>query len=246
MMVDLVHPTGNHQFVRSLLQALEEADRSFHTALGFPASNSAAVCTPITAQRVPALQLRHFAIALAGSSRPRGGPPGGANPLVLLNKHETGWASVDQAYRSRPDGGERPATCARGRRRRLWVRGRLSRNASRREKNRPEMFLHDLPIAYWETVQKFSRRKKNACRNGNRPSSAPAIPRRSWRGQDGGGRAADIVVVPSLSFFTRRPRRSARRRNASWRSSDRLPANLMLRGAHPAGRRSCGCFLRVR
>src|SRR5271154_6455816 len=99
-LVDLVHPTGN-QFVRHLLQALEERGMLgvFHTTLGFAESTwTRFLPNPIRGEcerrtystardKLRTRPVREF-VRLASQKL----------QWSYLSRHEQGWACVDQVY----------------------------------------------------------------------------------------------------------------------------------------------------
>jgi glycosyltransferase involved in cell wall biosynthesis len=158
-MVDLVHPSGN-QFVRNLLQALEERGMlgTFHTTLGFPASTwTRFFPNPIRAECVRRTYPMSRDKLWARPGRESVRLAAQKLRWPYLNRHEEGWASVDQVYRDLDRA----------------VAGRIQRGSSRQKvsgiygyedgcletfraaKSRGLKCFYDLPIAYWETVQKL-------------------------------------------------------------------------------------------
>jgi glycosyltransferase involved in cell wall biosynthesis len=158
-MVDLVHPTGN-QFVRHLLQALEERGMlgAFYTTLGFPASTwTRFLPSPIRAECV-----RRTYPMSPDKLRTR---PGRESLRLASQKlrwsywsrHEKGWASADQVYQD----------LDRAVARRIQRRGAGEDVAGiygyedgcletfRVAKKRGVKCFYDLPIAYWKTVRKL-------------------------------------------------------------------------------------------
>jgi glycosyltransferase involved in cell wall biosynthesis len=201
-MVDLVHPTGN-QFVRHLLQALEERGMlgAFHTTLGFTASTWTrflpnpirAECARRTYPMSPTKLRTH---------------PGrefvrlGAQKLRWpdLCRHEEGWASIDQVYRdldravahriqrrnSRQNGGG------------IYGYEDGCLETFRAAKVRGLQCFYDLPIAYWETVRKLLEEERQRLPEweptlvGTRDSAAKL--ERKTRELA----LADMVICPSL------------------------------------------------
>jgi glycosyltransferase involved in cell wall biosynthesis len=198
-LIDLVHPTGN-QFVRALLQALEESDRlgMFHTALGFSETKPPRF---VPGSLRNECQRRSYAIS---PSRLRARPGREALRLAaqkfrwsFLHKHETGWASVDQVYQ------DLDRTVARELPKRAGVGGVYAyedgalatfRAASKIGVKR----FYDLPIAYWETLQKILDEEKQRLPAweptliGTRDSEAK-LARKTEEAA-----LADVIVVPSL------------------------------------------------
>jgi glycosyltransferase involved in cell wall biosynthesis len=201
LQVDLVHPTGN-QFVRSLLQALEEADRLgvFHTGLGFSAEKPPRF---VPGSLRSECQRRSYAIA---PSRLKARPGREAVRLAaqkfrwsFLNKHETGWASLDQVYRDldRAVAKDLPA------RARAGVGGVYAYEDGALEtfcaaKKIGLKRFYDLPIAYWGTLQRILEQEKERLPEweptlvGTRDSAAK-LARKTEEAE-----LADLVVVPSL------------------------------------------------
>ena len=158
-MIDLVHPTGN-QNVRQVLQALDEKGvlGTFHTSLGFP-SGTWTRFLPGTLRTECARRTYRLS-----PEKIHARPGREATRLISqklkwtsLNRHEVGWASVDQVYRDLD---------------RTVARRLLQRPANRKidgiysyEDCALETFraakklgikcLYDLPIAYWAVVQKL-------------------------------------------------------------------------------------------
>jgi len=200
-LIDLVHPTGN-QFVRSLLQALEESNRLglFHTALGFSEAKPPRFVPD--ALRQECLR-RSYAIA---PSRLRSRPGREAVRLAaqkfrwsFLNRHETGWASVDQVYQylDRAVARDLPQRAREG------VGGVYAYEDGARETFRAAEKIGvkrfcDLPIAYWETLQKILEEEKERLPAweptliGTRDSAAK-LARKTEEAA-----LADVIVVPSL------------------------------------------------
>ena len=156
-MVDLVHPTGN-QFVRHLLQALEERGMLglFYTTLGFPAST----WTRFLPSSIRAECVRRTYPMSPEKLRTR---PGRESVRLATQKlrwnywsrHEKGWASADQVYQDLDKAVAR----------RIKRRGAGENVAGiygyevgcleifRAAKKRGLRCFYDLPIAYWKTVR---------------------------------------------------------------------------------------------
>jgi glycosyltransferase involved in cell wall biosynthesis len=158
-MIDLVHPTGN-QFVRHLLQALEERGMlgAFHTTLGFPASTWTRFfpdpirteCVrrtyPMSADKLRTRPGREF-LRLAAQKL----------GWSYLSRHEKGWASIDQIYQDLDRAVARriqrgnPGSNVAG----LYGYEDGCLETFRAAKSRGLKCFYDLPIAYWETVRKL-------------------------------------------------------------------------------------------
>ena len=158
-MVDLVHPTGN-QFVRHLLQALEEKGMlgAFFTTLGFPAST----WTRFLPGAIRAECVRRTYPMAPGKLRTR---PGRESVRLAAQKlrwsywsrHEKGWASADQVYQ------DLDRAVARRIRRRdsteniagIYGYEDGCLETFRVAKKQGLGCFYDLPIAYWKTVRKL-------------------------------------------------------------------------------------------
>ena len=200
-LIDLVHPTGN-QFVRSLLQALEESNRLgiFHTALGFSEAKPPRFLPGPLRQE---FLRRSYAIS---PERLRARPGREALRLAaqkfrwpFLSRHETGWASVDQVYQ------DLDRTVARDlpERAREGVGGVYAYEDGALETFRAAKKIgvkrfYDLPIAYWETLQRILDEEKERLPAweptlvGTRDSEAK-LARKTEEAA-----LADVVIVPSL------------------------------------------------
>ena len=242
-LVDLVHPTGN-QFVRSLLQALEEADRLgvFHTALGFPASKPPRF---VPGSLRGEFSRRSYSIS---PSRLRARPGREAVRLAaqkfhwsFLNKHETGWASVDQVYQDL----DRTVAKELPRRAREGVGGVYAYEDGCLETFRSAKKIglkrfYDLPIAYWETVQKILEEEKQRLPEweptlvGTRDSGAK-LARKTEEAE-----LADIVVVPSLFVLNSLPASIRAEKECVVAEFGSPPANL------DAARRAPGVSTKLR
>ena len=207
-LIDLVHPTGN-QFVRSLLLALEEADRLgiFHTALGFAESKPPRFVPG--GLRNECLR-RSYAIS---PKRLRARPGREALRLAaqkfrwsFLNKHETGWASVDQVYQDL----DRTVARELPQRARAGVGGVYSYEDGALETFRAATKVglkrfYDLPIAYWETLRRILEEEKARL-----PEWEPTLV--GTRDSEGKlarkteeAALADVIVVPSLFVLNSMP-----------------------------------------
>jgi len=201
-MVDLVHPTGN-QFVRHLLQALEERGMLgvFHTTLGFTASSWTrflpnpirAECArrtyPISPARLRTRPGREFMRLVAQKLRGSGS-----------SRHEEEWAGIDQVYRDldravarriqRPGSGQKVDGVY------GYEDGCLE--TFRAVKVRGIKCFYDLPIAYWETVRKLLEEERRRLPEweptlvGTRDSAAKLERKTAELA------LADIVVCPSV------------------------------------------------
>jgi glycosyltransferase involved in cell wall biosynthesis len=161
--IDVVHPTGN-QNLRQVLQALEETNQlgTFHTTLGFS--------SPSWTSRLPG-PLRTECVRRTydlPAERLHARPRRELARLVAqrlgwhaLTHHETGWASVDQVYRSLD------VHVARS------LSGRAAESVTavygyedgcletfRAAKQLGLRRIYDLPIAYWQVVQKLLEEEK--------------------------------------------------------------------------------------
>jgi glycosyltransferase involved in cell wall biosynthesis len=201
-MVDLVHPTGN-QFVRHLLQALEERGMlgAFHTTLGFPASTWTrffpnpirAECArrtyPMSPSKLRTRPGREFVRLVAQKLQWSG-----------LSRHEEGWAGIDQVYRDLDR-----AVARRIQRRNSgqnvdgiygYEDGCLETFRAAKVRGLP--CFYDLPIAYWETVRKLLEEERLRLPEweptlvGTRDSAA------KLQRKTGELELADMVVFPSL------------------------------------------------
>jgi glycosyltransferase involved in cell wall biosynthesis len=208
-MVDLVHPTGN-QFVRHLLQALEERGMlgTFHTTLGFPASSwTRFFPNPIRAECV-----RRTYPMSPDKLRTRPGRESlrlAAQKLrwPYLSRHEKGWASIDQVYQ------DLDRTVAR-----RIKRSNSTQNVDgiygyedgcletfRAVKSRGLPCFYDLPIAYWETVRKLLEEERQRLPEweptlvGTRDSPAK-LERKTEELA-----LADVVICPSLFVLNSLP-----------------------------------------
>jgi glycosyltransferase involved in cell wall biosynthesis len=199
--VDLVHPTGN-QFVRYLLQALDEKGMlgAFHTTLGF----SASTWTRFLPGPIRAECLRRTYPMAAKKLRTR---PGRESLRLAaqkfrwsrLNRHEEGWASLDQVYQDLDRAVARrikhrgPAKTVDG----IYGYEDGCLETFRAARGRGLKCFYDLPIAYWETVQKLLDEEKQRLPEweptlvGTRDSSAK-LERKSAELA-----LADVVICPS-------------------------------------------------
>jgi glycosyltransferase involved in cell wall biosynthesis len=202
LLIDLVHPTGN-QFVRHLLEALDGRNMlgTFYTTFGFPASTWTRFApNPIRAECVR----RTYPISGA-KLRARPG-----RELVrlaaqklhwsYLSRHENGWASVDQVYQ------DLDRAVAHGLREGNFEKDRGGvygyedgcLESFRVAKTRGLQCFYDLPIAYWETVQRLLEEEKQRLPEweptlvGTRDSTAK-LKRKTEELA-----LADVVVCPSL------------------------------------------------
>ena len=199
--VDLVHPTGN-QFARHLLQALEEKGMlgTFHTTLGFPASS----WTRFFPGSIRAECLRRTYPMSPDKLRTR---PGRESLRLAaqkfrwsrLNRHEEGWASIDQVYQDLDRAVARrikhrsPAKTVSG----IYGYEDGCLETFRAAKARGIRCFYDLPIAYWETVRKLLEEEKQRLPEweptlvGTRDSAAK-LERKSAELA-----LADVVICPS-------------------------------------------------
>ena len=199
--VDLVHPTGN-QFARHLLQALEEKGMlgTFHTTLGFPAST----WTRFFPNPIRAECLRRTYPMSPDKLRTR---PGRESLRLAaqkfrwsrLNRHEEGWASIDQVYQDLDRAVARrikhrsPAKTVSG----IYGYEDGCLETFRAAKARGIRCFYDLPIAYWETVRKLLEEEKQRLPEweptlvGTRDSAAK-LERKSAELA-----LADVVICPS-------------------------------------------------
>ncbi len=157
--VDVVHATGN-QNVRQVLQALDESGMLgiFHTGLGFPAStwtrffpNTLRVeCKrrtyPMTRDKLRARPGRE-SVRLAAQ---KFGWP-------YVSRHEKGWASIDRVFHDLDRATARRIAKPNSKSRLKGVYGYEDGclDTFRAAKSRGLKCFYDLPIAYWETVQKL-------------------------------------------------------------------------------------------
>ncbi|MEJ0000670.1 MAG: glycosyltransferase family 4 protein [Verrucomicrobiota bacterium] len=206
--VDLVHPTGN-QFVRSLLGALEESGRLglFHTALGFATGRSPRF---LPGGWRGEAQRRSYDLA---PSRVIARP--GRESLRLLaqklgwsflNRHETGWASVDAVYQDL----DRAVAARVPQRVRAGVGGIYGYEDGclatfRAAKAADLKCFYDLPIAYWETLQTILEEEKQRLPEweptlvGTRDSAAK-LARKTEEAA-----LADLIICPSLFVLNSLP-----------------------------------------
>lgn len=196
-MIDCIHPTGN-QNVRQVLQALDENGMlgTFHTALGFPTDNWTKILPG--SLRAECARRTYKLPAAKISARP------GREAMRLLSgklkwksltTHETGWASIDQVYH------DLDRTVARRITKKLdgvycYEDGALE--TFRAAKKLGLKCFYDLPIAYWEVVQKVLEEEKQRLPQweptliGTRDSAAK-LERKTEELA-----LADLVVCPSL------------------------------------------------
>jgi glycosyltransferase involved in cell wall biosynthesis len=202
LMVDLVHPTGN-QFVRHLLQALEERGMlgAFHTTLGFPASTWTqffpdpirAECArrtyPMSPDKLRTRPAREFLRLAAQKLR-----------WSYFSRHEKGWASVDQIYQDLDRAVARRIKRRDFRQKVAGVYGYEDGclETFRAAKARGLKCFYDLPIAYWETVRKLLEEERQRLPEweptlvGTRDSQAKLARKTEELA------LADVVICPSL------------------------------------------------
>ena len=207
-LVDVVHPTGN-QFVRSLLSALDASGQLgiFHTALGFAESQPPRFIPDAFRQEC---QRRSYAIAPA---RLRSRPWREATRLAsqkmrwsFLNRHETGWASLDNVYQDldRTVAAKIPVRAQNG------VGGVYGYEDGcvetfRAAKRKGVKCFYDLPIAYWRTLRAILQQEKERLPAweptlvGTRDSEAK-LERKTEEAA-----LADVIVVPSLFVLNSLP-----------------------------------------
>ena len=199
-MIDFVHPTGN-QNVRQVLGALEARGLlgTFHTSLGFPSGtwtqnlpgSLRAECVRRTYQ-LPAAKMhtrpaREFVRLLAQKMK-----------WPALTRHETGWASIDQVYRdldrtvaARFAGAAQPPAGVYG-----YEDGCLE--TFRAAKARGMRCFYDLPIAYWEVVQKLLEEERQRLPEWEPTLIGTRDSREKLQRKAAELELADLVVCPSL------------------------------------------------
>ena len=158
-MIVLVHPTGNAN-VRAVLDAMDEANllERFATTIAFSRRSH-----PLLSERIRGRLRRNYSLPdekidihpLRESIRLMAGAVG----LSALTTHETGWASLDQVFRSLDH------EVARRLRRHSYGKSLLGVYAY--EDCALQVFetaqslnlrrIYDLPIAYWQTARKLLR-----------------------------------------------------------------------------------------
>lgn len=206
--IDVVHASGN-QNVRSVLQAVDEAGRLgvFHTALGFSASKLPRFLPgPLRSECLR----RSYTLP---PSRVRTRPGREAVRLAarkfrwsFLNRHETGWACVDQVWQDldRAVAREVPKR-ARDGVGAVYAYEDGCLETFRAAKEAGLKCFYDLPIAYWETVQRLLEEEKQRLPAweptlvGTRDSEAK-LARKT-----GEAALADIVICPSLFVLNSLP-----------------------------------------
>ena len=197
-MIDFIHPTGN-QNVRQVLQALDENGMlgTFYTTLGFPSETWTRFLPG--ALRAECAR-RTYRIA---PNKIHSRPAREAVRLVAqkmkwksLGKHETGWASIDQVYQDL-DRAVAPRISA-DKIDGIYGYEDGSLESFRAAKKLGLKCFYDLPIAYWETVQKLLKEEMERLPQweptlvGTRDSAAKFARKTEELA------LADLVICPSL------------------------------------------------
>jgi len=228
--VDFVHPTGN-QNVRQVLRALDERGMlgSFYTSLGFAGeswtrflpSSLRSECIrrtyPVSPHQLRARPGREAVRLVSQKLR-----------WTFLNRHEKGWASIDQVYQdldravARSLNRRKPGPKVDG----IYGYEDGCLETFRAAKRAGIKCFYDLPIAYWETVKKLFEEERERLPEweptlvGTRDSTA------KFERKTEELALADLVVCPSLFVLRSLPPGTSKKKSCVVAEFGSPPVNL--------------------